>query len=295
MSSSSLIRMLALAALWGGAFLLMRIAAPVLGAPVTAFARVMLGAAGLFAWVLVRRVPLAFRGRFGATLALGAINSGLPFLLYALAARALPAGYSAILNATTPLMGVVIGAAWFAERITGPKLAGIGVGLLGVVVLSGAGPVPLNAATLWGMAACLGATLCYAVAGHLTTRWIGQRGGLDSRLVALGSQWGAVLVLAPVAAWQWAQQAAVPAVTPRVAVAVLLLGLLCTSLAYVLYFRLIADVGAAKALLVTFLIPLFGVLWGWGVLGEPVTLAHGLGGGLIAVALWLVLRVPNPE
>ncbi|ABM35258.1 EamA-like transporter family protein [Paracidovorax citrulli] len=148
-----------------------------------------------------------------------------------------------------------------------------------------------------GIAACLAATACYGLAGFLTRRWITARGGLDSRLVALGSQWGAVLALAPWAAWQaWNQPglASQWSTAPvQVWAALLAMGLLCTAWAYVLYFRLIADVGPLKALSVTFLVPAFGVAWGWLLLDETVTGAHAAGGTLIAVALWLVLR-PAP-
>ena len=295
MSLPSLIRFVILAALWGGSFLFMRIAAPVWGAVPTAFGRVVLASAGLMALLALVRLRPAFQGKLVAALLLGVFNSGIPFLMFALAARVLPAGYSAILNATTPLMAVVIGALAFGERITWARVGGVLLGMGGVAVLAQAGPVALTAPVLGGIAACLAATACYGLSGFLTRRWITQRGGLDSRLVALGSQWGAVLALAPFALWEAAQRPAASWLSAEPAVwgAMLALGLLCTSLAYVLYFRLIADVGPVKALTVTFLIPLFGVGWGWLLLGEATTWAHAAGGVLIALALWLVLR-PAP-
>jgi drug/metabolite transporter (DMT)-like permease len=294
MGMASLGRLLLLAALWGGSFLFMRMVAPVLGAAPTAFGRVALGAAGLLGLIAVLRLRLSFNGKFRATLLLGVINSGLPFLLFALAARVLPAGYSAILNASTPLMGVLIGAAAFGERISASKLAGVLIGLGGVAVLTRTGPTT-DPAALWGVAACLAATACYGLAGFLTKRWIADRGGLDSRVVALGSQMGAILLLLPFMLWQaGAQPWSWPAAGPQVWAALLALGLLCTALAYVLYFRLIADVGPLKALTVTFLIPPFGMFWSWLALGETVSGLQAVGGGLIALALWLVLRPEAP-
>jgi drug/metabolite transporter (DMT)-like permease len=291
MPIASLIRLFTLAALWGGGFLFMRIAAPALGAIPTALGRALLGAAGLLVLLALLRMRCAFRGKFVATLTLGALNSGLPFLLYAFAAQALPAGYSAILNATTPLMGALIGALAFGERMTVSKSAGVLIGLAGVAVLMQMGPLPANGPALWGAMACLGATACYGLVGFLTQRWIAPRGGLDSRLVALGSQVGATLFLLPFMGWEAATRPlAWQTVDASAWLALLALGLLCTSLAFVLYFRLIADVGPLKAMTVTFLIPLFGVFWGALVLGEAASLAHAAGGGLIAVALWLVLR-----
>ncbi|MCA0325823.1 MAG: DMT family transporter [Proteobacteria bacterium] len=293
MTLTSLGRLLLLAALWGGSFLFMRIAAPVLGAVPTAFSRVLLGAMGLVCLARLFRVPIRFDGKLAVTMVLGAINSGAPFLLFSIAASTLPAGYSAILNATTPLMGVLIGFMAFGERLTTAKVAGVLVGLVGVAVLTRAGPVSSSPAAWLSIAACLLATACYGLAGFLTKRWVAQQGGLDSRILALGSQFGAVLMLLPFAVWkgvsqpiEWTQ------VSAAVWFSILTLGLLCTSLAYVLYFRLIADLGPLKALSVTFLIPLFGVLWGGIFLGESVTFAHGGGAGLIGIALWLVLRTP---
>jgi drug/metabolite transporter (DMT)-like permease len=295
MDFGSALRLFLLAAIWGGSFIFMRIAAPVLGAMPTAFGRVCLGAIGLALLIAAMRVPRSFRGRLVATLALGAINSGVPFLMFSFAARVLPAGYSAILNATAPLMGVIVGLAAFGEHVTMPKAVGVLTGMLGVAVLTRAGPIELSGPALWGIAACLVATTCYGLAGFLTRRWITERGGLDSRIVALGSQVGAVALLAPFALSDMAAHPiAVRAVGATVWISMLALGLLCTSAAYVLYFRLIADIGPLKALTVTFLIPLFGVLWGWLALGEVATLAHALGGGLIGIALWLVLR-PAPS
>jgi drug/metabolite transporter (DMT)-like permease len=292
--ATSLARLVALAALWGGAFLFMRIVAPAIGAPLTAFARVSLGAIGLVLLMAAMRAPWSFAGRFPATLALGAINSGIPFLMFAIAARVLPAGYSAILNATAPLMGVALGALFFGERLTAPRIAGVTVGLAGVAVLTGAGPVAFDVRVLAGVAACLVATTCYGLAGYLTRRWITDRGGLDSRLVALGSQIGAALLLLPVVAWHGASVVTtVAGMGSGVWIALALLGFFCTSLAYILYFRLIADVGPVTALTVTLLIPAFAVLWGWLFLGEQGSWAHLAGGGLIALSLGLVLR-QNP-
>lgn len=293
MSTPNLLRLISLAALWGASFLFMRVVSPVLGAVPSAFWRVTLGALGLLALLLVMRVPPVFRGRLPALLALGAINSGIPFLMYSLAAQVLPAGYSAILNALTPLMGVVMGAAFFGEGVSRAKMGGVILGLVGVAVLTQAGPVALNVAVLGGVLACLVATACYGLAGFLVRRWITERGGLDSRLVAFGSQVGAMLCLAPMLAWYLFTAPATPD-GPTLGItgwgALLALGLLCTAFAYVLLFDLIANVGPIKAMTVTFLIPLFGVLWGWMFLNETLSSAHAIGGGLIAVAMWLVVK-----
>ncbi|WP_034292144.1 DMT family transporter [Herbaspirillum sp. RV1423] len=290
MKPADLLRLLALSAIWGASFLFMRIVVPELGAINTAFFRVLFGAAGLVLILAALRVKWRFRGKLGAAMMLGAINSGIPFALYSLAAKVLPAGYSAILNATTPLMGVVIGALFFGDKLTGRKLAGVALGLTGVAVLTRTGPLAFDAATVLSASACLLATACYGLAGFLTKRWITDRGGLDSKLVAFGSQLGAVTLLLPFFAATAGLRGGSLHGSAGIWLALLALGFVCSALAYILFFRLIADIGPVKSLTVTFLIPLFGVLWGWMFLQEQLSWAHAAGGILIGAALLLVLE-----
>lgn len=289
MNPRNLSHLLLLAAIWGGSFLFMRVSAPVLGAIPTAFGRVTLGALGLLAVLAAMRVPLKFSGRFKVVVALGSITSGVPFLMYSLAAQVLPAGYSSVLNATTPLMGVIVGASFFGEELTLKKLIGVGLGLGGVFALTETGPVVMSAATVAGVAACLVATMCYGFASYLTKRLVSGH-GIDNRVVAFGSQVGAVLTLVPFMVWH---SVSAPVAWSQVGVDVwtsmLALGLVCTSFAYLLFFRLIAEIGALSTLTVTFLIPLFGVFWGWLLLHEHLSLGYALGGGMIGLALWMVL------
>ncbi len=283
-------RLLALAAIWGASFLFMRVIAPVLGTFPTAFFRVLLATAGLLAILVVLRRRWDFRGKLGLCLVLGVINSGVPFALYAVAAQLVPAGYSAIFNATTPMMGVLIGALFFAEELTLAKVLGVFSGLGGVALLMRIGPVPLDMGLLLGALACLGATACYGLGGFLTRRWINRDGGLDSELVAFGSQAGAALCLLPLFGLSLLDAPPPSWGDTSVWLSLLGLGLVCTAFAYILYFRLLADIGPVKTLTVTFLIPPFGVLWGVLLLDEPLSWAYVQGGALIGLALWLILR-----
>lgn len=294
MSVASLIRLMTLAALWGGSFLFMRVAVPYLGAVPTAVGRGLFSALGLGAALFA----MGYRPRIGRylwpLLGLGVINSGIPFLMYALAAQVLPSGYSAIFNATTPLVATVVGALVFAEAITPARVAAVLLGIGGVAVLAQAGPLDLSAAVLGGMAACFVATVCYAFSSYLTLRLAGANASVDTRAAVFISQLGALMVLTPALLIDMALE---PGMQARLQAApllawgnVALLGLLSTALAYVLYFRLIADEGPQKALTVTFIVPVFAVLWGWALLDESLTVAHAMGGGLIALSLWLVLR-----
>lgn len=290
MSPIAITRLLTLAAVWGASFLFMRIIAPVLGTVPTAFFRVSIACLGLLVILALLRVRWDFNGKLKACLVLGMINSGIPATLYSVAAQVLPAGYSAIFNATTPLMGVLIGVLFFREPMTLSKLCGIFLGLFGVGILSGAGPVAFDLQLLQGALSCLAATTCYGFAGFLARRWLDQQGGLDSRLSALGSMMGATLLLLPLFAYSVMTQPPASWGGWQVWLSLLGLGLVCTAFAYILYFRLLSEIGPVKASTVTFMIPAFGVLWGAWLLDEPLSMAHLYGGVLIAVALWLVLK-----
>ncbi len=294
MRLADLLRLLLLAAIWGASFLFMRIVAPVLGSMPTAFFRASFGMLGLLAILLLMRVSWDFRGKLKQCLVLGVINAGLPSAMYCMAALVLPAGYSSILNATTPMMGVLIGMLFFAEALTLSKAAGVAIGLFGVAVLTRTGPVEFDLELLLGAAACLVATTCYGFAGFLTRRWIGQQGGLDNRLTAFASLCGASLFLLPLFTGALALQPPADWGGLDVWLSLASLGLICTAFAYVLYFRLLSDIGPIKASTTTFLIPPFGVLWGWLLLDEPLSWAYLYGGVLIMIALWLVVRPSSP-
>lgn len=295
MRPSDYVRLLLLAAIWGASFLFMRVAAPVLGALPTAFFRVLIAAVGLFVILAMFKTRHDFQGKLGATLVLGVINSGIPFLMYSMAALLLPAGYSAILNATTPLMGVVIGSMFFNDTLTPKKAAGVLVGLMGITLLTTTGPVSFTSTVVMGALACLVATSCYGAAGFLTRQWIADKGGLDAKLVAFGSQIGATLFLAPFFGISATVNPPASWGDSTVWLALLAVGFVCTACAYILYFRLIADIGPVRSLTVTFLIPPFGVLWGVMFLDEHLSAGHLYGGGLICLAVWFVLSKSKPR
>ena len=295
MNLVDILRLLSLAAIWGASFLFMRIIAPVLGTIPTAFFRVSIAFVGLLVILALMRVDWNFRGKLKAVMVLGLINSGIPATFYSLAAQVLPAGYSAIFNATTPLMGVLIGGLFFREPLTAAKVSGVFLGLMGVAILTRAGPVAFDLQLLMGALACLLATTCYGFAGFLTRRWLDHQGGLDSRLSALGSMFGATLFLLPLFGYSVITQPPASWGGWSVWLSLLGLGLVCTAFAYILYFRLLSSIGPVKSMTTTFLIPPFGVLWGALLLDEPLGMAHVYGGVLIAAALWLVLKPGVPS
>lgn len=296
MTASALLRLLLLAAIWGASFMFLRVTVPQFGASLTTMMRVMIGTAGLAALVIGAGHGSSLRWPSLRMLTLGAINSGIPFLLFAFAAQVLPAGYSAILNGTSPMMAVLVGALLFGERITLRAVGGVALGFVGVALVSGAGTLRLDQTVAVGLAAGLAASACYGFSSHLARRWIAQRSGAGALAVACESQVGAMLVCAPVGLWQLA---VAPPVWTDVTVAawlsVLALGLICTALAYRLYFPLIAELGAVGAMSVAFPIPLFGVLWGALFLGERMSIVQLAGGLLVVISMVLTGWTRRPR
>jgi drug/metabolite transporter (DMT)-like permease len=282
MRSANLIRLLSLAAIWGASFLFMRILAPVLGALWTAEIRVALAGAAMLLFMLASGRAMQFGSNWKHYLVVGTLNSAVPFALFSYAALTLPAGYSAILNSTSPLWGALIGAIVFREKFSVRKIAGLVIGIAGVAFLVRLGPAQFTSEVLVAVLAGVVAALCYGVAAIYSKR---KSSHIASPLMATGSQVGAMLVLLPF----------VPLspiggeVTPFIIVNACALALVCTAVAYFIYFRLIADLGATKALTVTFLIPLFALLWGALFLQETVDLNTLIGCALVVLATWLVV------
>lgn len=278
-------RLLALAAIWGASFLFMRIAAPPLGPAATAGLRVALAAVALVVWLRWARVDLAWRAQWRFYLAVGLVTSAAPFALWAFSALHLPASYLVVLNATAPLFGALVAALWLRERLAPRAALGLAAGIAGVATLVGFGPLRPSPMILWAIAAGALASLCYAVAAAYMKR---RSAGVNAAAVATGSQIGATLLLAPLVA------ALPPPALPTAGewLAAAALGVLCTGAAYLLYFRLIADVGPTRALTVTFLIPVFGMLWGALFLGEAITPLMVVGCALVLAGTALVFRQP---
>lgn len=286
MRQSDFIRLLLLAAIWGASFLFMRVIAPVLGPIWTAELRVGLAGLALCVWMLFLREPLPALRQWKQYLLLGAASSGFPAVLYSYAALHVPAGYSAIMNATTPLWGALMASLFLGEKLTQRKLAGMFTGVLGVALLVKLGPVTLNTEVLLALLACSMATICYALAGVYTKK-LSVSG--SPTLLATASQVGAAVMLLP--ALPFSPVHAAPSV--QVVLAMAALALICSALAYLLYFRLISDVGPTRALTVTFLIPLFALIWGAVFLNEHITLSTLAGCAAVVLATWLVAGSPK--
>lgn len=287
MRSTDLARLLILAAIWGASFLFMRIVAPVLGALWTAEIRVALAGTAMLLFMVFTQRAMRFKAHWRQYLVLGTFNSALPFALFSYAALTLPAGYSAILNATSPLWGALVGAAVLGETLTARKMAGLACGIVGVAFLVRLGPAQFSPQLLLAALACVSAALCYAIAGAYSKK---QSAGIAPPMMATGSQLGAALVLLPFLPLSPVRGE----VTPFVMMIATLLALLCSAVAYFIYFRLLADVGPTKALTVTFLIPLFALLWGALFLQEAISMSTLVGCAMVVLATWLVVFQPQP-
>lgn len=279
--------LIALAAVWGASFLFIAIAVEELGAIGVAEGRVVLALVGLMAYaVAVRRLP-SLRARWRGYLLLGTVNAALPFALIAAAEETIPASLAAIVNATAPLFSALGAAIWLSEPMDRRGAAGLGLGVAGVALVVGLAPVHLDAATLLAVGASLAAAAAYAVGGHVVKlRFAGE----TPLALAIGQQAMAMLVLLPLLA----------VVPPRHAPgsgtvwAIVGLGLACTALAYLLYFRLIAELGATSALTVTYLVPVFGVLWAAIFRDEHITAGMIAGAAIVLAGVVMVTRRAAP-
>jgi drug/metabolite transporter (DMT)-like permease len=290
MKSRDLTDLVLLAAIWGGSFLFMRIVAPAFGPVGMAFVRVA-GAALVLLPLLVWRGewPL-LRRHWRAMVVLGLTNSALPFLCFGYAALTLPAGLAAIFNAATPLSTALIAWLWLGDRPTRWRSLGLALGFAGVAGLAGYKSMQggslqalrIDHHSALAIAACLAGTLLY---GHAASYARRKLPGIPALVMASGTQLAAAVALALPAALTW------PAVQPgpRDWALAGALAVLCSGVAYILYFRLIASVGPTRAVSVTFLVPVFASLWGALFLAETVTLAMLLGGGVIVTGTALVL------
>jgi len=262
----------------------MRVLAPILGPVVTADLRVLIAGLALIAYFRLIRFDPEWRRFWKQYLFIGAVNSALPFFLFSFAALHIPASYSVIMNSTSPLFAAIFSAVWLDERLTAKKIFGLLIGAGGVTLVAKIGVVENDPMCGWALAACILAAVCYGVAATYIKR---SGGGMKPMGIAGGSQLMAGVLLLP----------AIPlapirgVVTPSVAAGVLVFALLCSAVAYLLYYRLIVEVGPTKALTVTFLMPAFGMLWGVLLLHETITVSMLAGTGLILVGTILVLNI----
>lgn len=257
-----------LAAIWGASFLLMHVSTVEFGPLPTAAVRVGIAALFLFPLVWLRGLLPELKRHWRRVFFVGLLNSGIPFACFAFALLSITTGLSAILNATVPMFGALVAWLWLKDKPDASRILGLVLGFTGVAMLAwdkaSFKPDASGVAPGWAVLACLLACICYALAASYTKRYLM---GIPPLVTAAGSQMGATLGLALPAAWLW------PAHMPgtRAWLALLVVGVVCTGLAYILFFRLIENAGPPRALSVTFLVPVFAIFYGAVILGEVVT------------------------
>jgi drug/metabolite transporter (DMT)-like permease len=287
-----------LGAIWGASFLFTRLAAAEFGALPTAGMRVTIAALFLMPILIARGHWPSLAQHWKKVFLLGMLNSGIPFALYAYALLSITTGLSALINATVPLFGALVAWLWLKDRPHGLKVMGLLIGFVGVAMLAWGKasfkPDASGAVTGWAVLACLAACLCYGISASFTKRYLS---GVPSMAIATGSQLGASIGLAIPMVWLWPAHS--PSLTAWAGIAVV--GVFCTGVAYVLFFRLIDKVGVTGTLTVTFLIPVFAILYGALFLGESVTAwmllcgAITLFGTALSMGLLTMWRTPQTQ
>lgn len=285
MKLRDLFALVCLAAIWGASFLFLHLAVPQFGAIPLAFVRMASASLFLLPLLLKHRSLHTARGHWRHLILIGFMNFALPFSLWAFAMQILPAGLASVLNATTPLWGSLIAALWLQDSPSRSQLIGLLLGFVGVAILAAGKDTMGSIGSVLAMLAALLATLAYGLSANYTKHYLGN---IPSMTTAGVSQICASLWLLPLACWQW------PAQAPHLDAwaCVMALGILCTGIANLLYFGLIKQVGPAKAMTTTFMIPAFGILWGSTLLKEPISLTMLAGcmvilaGTLLATGAW---------
>ena len=274
MRRNDLYTMLILAAVWGGSFLFIRLAVGELGPlPLMGLRTLCAGLLLLPLLIIQKKLPLLIE-RWRPIAIVGIFNSALPFVLFAYATQSIPSGTMSVINAVTPLWGAAIAWVWLKDVLPPMRMLGLFVGFAGILILVWDKLTFGTSGSALAVAAGVAAPIFYGIAASFTKKYLR---GADPVAASAGSLISSGLLLLPFSIWFW------PTAPVSIGAwgAVLGLTVLCTSLAYTLYYQLLINIGPSKAMSVTFLIPVFGVFWGWLWLGEAVTLHVLLGGGVI--------------
>ncbi|GGE61195.1 DMT family transporter [Priestia taiwanensis] len=283
MKTKDIAALFGLAALWGASFLFMRIASPAIGPFLTTQGRVTIAAIALLIYIIIIKKSTEWRQRWKQYLIIGALNAAIPFTLISTASLHLNASIMAIINSMTPLFTALIVWLWLKEKLGVRKWIGIMVGIIGVLFLVGWSPISFTPEVIIAIILCILSTVFYGIGGVYAKKAFN---GVQPLLVAFGQQIGASFLLIPFTLFHLPTSAST--ITPTVVWSVVCLALLCTAIGYLLYFYLITSVGPTKALSVTFLVPLFGMIWGVVFLNEQINIGMIAGLMVILISIFLI-------
>jgi drug/metabolite transporter (DMT)-like permease len=268
--------------LWGGSFIFMRYLAPIFGAVLTADMRILIGGSVLSLMLILFGIRLDWRKHWRRYTVIGLLNSGAPFLLYSFAALHIPGSVSSIINSLAPVFGALFSALWLGDRLSLRKVSGLAAGVAGVSVITSADTIERTLSSYLAVGACVLATVCYGLAGVYIKR---KAAGIRPRVLAATSQVIAGFIILPFA---FVAPPAAP-VTARAVAILAAFGVLCSGLAYLIYYKLIRDDGPTRALTVSFIIPVFGILFGRLFLAESLTWSMALGVVIVLTGTGLVV------
>ena len=282
MSKKHTIMLVSLGAIWGASFMFMRILSPVFGPVLTASFRLLIGAVILISFSKGFKLSRVFT-HWKMFLMLGAVSLGIPYFLFSLAALYIPSGLSAVLNSTSPMFSFLFSIFLFSERICIRKIIGLVLGTSGVFIISMDAVSVSQEGAIIGILACVVAAFLYAVTGVIIKTTAKD---IDSRTLAVGNQlFGGLLLLPFVFIYPITGE-----VTLNIILLLIIFGALGSGLASMMYYKLMVEVGPLKTLTVTYLLPIFGVFWGYVILGELLSTEFLIGGVLIILGTILITR-----
>lgn len=275
------VKLVTLSAIWGGSFIFMRVLSPVLGPVLTASMRTFV--AGVFLMIVFRMTnyKIHWKRDFRHLLIIGIVNSSIPFYMYAYAALHIEASMSSILNSLAPMFGAIFSAVFMIERLNLRKGMGLILGTIGVGMVTSLNTSGTGTGYYLSIGACILAAMCYG----LGSAYIKSRAShLEAKAIAVGSQLFAGIALLPFVVIM----PPTGKVTLGIVGMVIAFAVVCSALAYLLYYDLIANIGPTKALTVTYLIPVTAIVWGMFLLGERITVQTVVGGIVILAGTYMV-------
>ncbi len=263
MPIKSLSKLIALSAIWGSSFIFMRIIAPAIGPISTSFSRLFIAGIFFIIYYLITSTKGDLKQNFKIIALVALVNTAIPFTLYAVAALYIPAAISSIINSMAPMFGMIFSILILKQKASLRGFLGILLGVAGVSLITGGGAISFSLESFYGILACLIAAMCYGLASVIIRRYATN---VKPIIMAGYSQFFASLYLIPILPFQNVQIS----LNTTVVVSILLLALMCSAVAYLLYYNLVVEIGPTKTLTVTFLMPIFSIIWGLLFLQEAV-------------------------
>lgn len=272
-----------ISALWGSSFLFMKQLSPIFGPFLTSSLRLLVASFVLYFYFIITKTKINWKQNFKWFLVVGVLNSAVPFTLYAYAALNLDASISVILNSTAPMFGAIYGLFILKERLNLTKIVGLIIGTIGVIIITSLA-FNANISEIYiSIGACILASSLYGLSGNIVKKYVND---LDSKELTLGSMLVAGVLLLPFIFFTKIEEP----VTFNIVIMILFFGIFCTGLTYLIYFKLVKEIGPVKSLTVTYLMPVFGILWSFLFLDENITITTIIGLVIILLGIYILSK-----